>query len=65
MPKQRLPAIANRAVWEKVTKGRAGVRWDNVVEKVWKDTGGKQEEIIVHREVCRVQDGSKRKYANM
>ena len=46
MPKKRLPAIANRAVWEKVTKGRAGIRWDSVVEKVWKDVGGNQEEIL-------------------
>ena len=41
-----MPAIADRAVWEKVTKGRAGVRWDSVVEKVWKDIGGNQEEIL-------------------
>ena len=40
MPKKRLPAIADRAVWEKVTKGRAGIRWDSVVEKVWKDIRG-------------------------
>ena len=46
MPKKRLPAIADRAVWEKVTKGRAGIRWDSVVEKVWKDIGGNQEEIL-------------------
>ena len=26
MPKKRLPAILDRAVWEKVTKGRAGIR---------------------------------------
>ena len=26
MSKKRLPAIADRAVWEKVAKGRAGVR---------------------------------------
>ena len=26
MPKKRLPTIADRAVWEKVTKGRAGIR---------------------------------------
>ena len=44
--KKRSPAIADRAVWEKVTKGRAGIRWDSVVEKVWKDTGGNQEEIL-------------------
>ena len=42
MPKKRLPAIADRDVWEKVTKGRAGIRWDSVVEKVWKYIGGNQ-----------------------
>ena len=41
-----MPGIGDRAVWEKVTKGRAGVRWDSVVEKVWKDIGGNQEEIL-------------------
>ena len=46
MPKHRLPAIADRAVWEKVTKGRAGVRWNSVVEKVWQDIGGNPEEIL-------------------
>ncbi|MEP2037814.1 MAG: hypothetical protein ABJI72_14510 [Parasphingorhabdus sp.] len=46
MPKQRLPAIVDRAVWEKVTKGRAGIRWDGVVEKVWKDIRGNQGEIM-------------------
>ena len=45
MPKKRLPAIVDRAVWEKVTKGRAGRRWDSVVEKAWKGTGGNQEEV--------------------
>ena len=39
MPKERLPAMVDRAVWEKVTKGRAGIRWDSVVEKVRKDVG--------------------------
>ena len=33
MPKKRLPAKADKAVREKVTKGRAGIRWDSVVEK--------------------------------
>ena len=42
----RLPAIADRAVWEKVTKGRVEERWDSVAGKVWKDTGGNQEEIL-------------------
>ena len=46
MPKKRLPAIADSAVWEKVTKGRAGIRWDNVVDKVWKEIEGNQEEIL-------------------
>ena len=44
--KKRLPAIADRAVWEKVTKRRDGTRWDRVVEKVLKDIGGNQEEIL-------------------
>ena len=42
---KRLPAIANSAVWEKVTKGRAGTRWDNAANKVWNEIGGNQEEI--------------------
>ena len=46
MPKERLLAIADRAVWNKVTKERAGIRWDSVVEKVWKNIGGNQEEIL-------------------
>ena len=58
-PKKRLPAIADRAVWEKVTKGRPGIRSDSVVEKVWKDIGGNQEEVLSIREVCGVQDRSK------
>ena len=41
-----MPATANSAVWEKVTKGRAGRRWDNVVEKVWKGIGGRRENIL-------------------
>ena len=41
-----MPAIADRTVWEKVAKGRAGIRWDSVVEKVWKDIEGNQEEIL-------------------
>ena len=36
-PKKRLPAIVDGAVWEKVTTGRAGIRWVSVVEKVWRD----------------------------
>ena len=32
MPK-RMVAIADRTVWEKVRRGRAGIRGDSVVEK--------------------------------
>ena len=46
MPQARLPAIVGRAAWERVTKRRAGIRWDSVVEKVWKDIGGNQEEMM-------------------
>ena len=44
--KKRLPATVDNAVWEKVTKGRAGIRWDNVVDKTWKDMGGDQQEVL-------------------
>ena len=46
MPKKRLTAIVNKYVWEKVTKGRAGIRWDNVAQEEWKDIGGQQEEAM-------------------
>ena len=46
MPENRLPAIVDRAVWEKIKKGRAGIGWDNVVEKIWKHLGGDQEEVL-------------------
>ena len=46
MPEKRLPAIVDDAVWEKITGGRAGTRWDNVVEKICKDTEGDQEEVL-------------------
>ena len=46
---KRLPAIADRAVREKITKGRAGIRWDNVVEKIWKELGD-QEEVLPYIE---------------
>ena len=44
MPK--MTAIGDRVLWEKVTRGRAGTRGDSVVEKVWKDIGGNQEETL-------------------
>ena len=40
-----LPAIVDRAVWEKATKERAGVRWDSAVETVY-DIGGNQENMM-------------------
>ena len=46
MPEKRLPPIVDRAVWEKVTRGRAGIIWDNVVEKIRKDLGGRQEKVL-------------------
>ena len=46
VPEKRLPPIVGNAVWEKVTKERAGTRWDNVVEKISKDIGGEQEEAL-------------------
>ena len=46
IPEKSLPAVLDRALREKITKGRAGTRWDNVVEKIWKDLGGYQEEVL-------------------
>ena len=46
MPEKRLPAIVDRAAWQKTTKGRTGKRWNNVVERIWKDLGGDQEEVL-------------------
>ena len=38
-----LPAIVDRFVWKKRTKGKAGIRWDKVVENVWKEIRNKKE----------------------
>ena len=46
MPEERLPAVADRAAWEKITKRRAGTRWDNVVEQIWKGLGRDQDEVL-------------------
>ena len=46
MLEKRLPAVADRAVWELITKKLAGIRWDNVVEKTWKGLGVDQEGIV-------------------
>ena len=45
-PEKSLPAIVGRAVWEKITYGRDGIRWDNVVDKIWKELGGDQEDML-------------------
>ena len=60
MPEKRLPAIVDRAVWEKIKKEQAGIRWDNVVDKISKELGGDQEEFV-YRKVWWVQDRSNRK----
>ena len=50
MPKKRLQAVlADRAVWQKLTKGRARIMWVNVVHRVWKDIGGNQEIYCPYR----------------
>ena len=41
-----MPVTANRAVREIVSKGRAGIRWDSVVDTVWKDIGGNQGDVL-------------------
>ena len=46
MTEKGLPAIVDRAVWEKTTKGQTGIIWDNVVEKIWRDLGGHREEVL-------------------
>jgi len=45
MQRKRLPAIVDRAVWKKSTPG-CPIRWDSEVEKVWKEIGGKRDEIL-------------------
>ena len=46
MPRKRLPAIVDKSVWEKVTKGRTGKRWHSVAEKALKRMGENQEDIL-------------------
>ena len=59
MPKKRLPAIVDRAVWDKVTKERAGIKCDSVVKKALKYIGGNQEDMMP-AEVWEVQGRSRR-----
>ena len=46
-----MPAIADGAVWEEVTKGRAGKRWDSIVDKAWKEIGRNQGEILATKKL--------------
>ena len=49
IPEKRLLAIVDRAVYEILTRGRAGIRV-NAVEKIWKDFGGDHEEALLSKE---------------
>ena len=60
MPEKRLPAIVDRAIWEKITKRRAGIRWANAVEKNMAGFRGPRRGNV-YREVWRAQNRSKRK----
>ena len=46
MPENMLPVIVGIAAWEKVTKGRAGIGRDYVVDKIWNDIGEDQEGVL-------------------
>ena len=46
MQRKRLPVIVHKVVWKKTTKGQAGNRWGRNVEKIWKEIGGNQDEIL-------------------
>ena len=41
-----MAAIVDRYVWKKRTKGKAGIRWDKVLENVWKEIRGNKKEIM-------------------
>ena len=45
MQSKRLPAVVDRAVWKKVTRGQP-VRWEKEVEKVWQEIGGNKDEVL-------------------
>ena len=42
MQGKRLPAIVDRFVWKKRAKGKAGIRWDKVVQIYLEGDGRKQ-----------------------
>ena len=47
MPEKRLLAIADSAAWEKTAQRRAGIRWENVLEKIWKGLGDREEVLSI------------------
>ena len=49
IPKSRLPAIVDRAVWQKVEKGQARIPWESEVEKVWTYIGRNQKKLMSAR----------------
>ncbi|CAB1099601.1 unnamed protein product [Ectocarpus sp. CCAP 1310/34] len=42
MSDDRLPAMVDKAAWGKATPGKKGIRWDKVVERVWKEIGDEE-----------------------
>lgn len=46
MAKKRLSVTSDGILRKKVTKRKAGMRWGSVVEKVLKEAGGNQGEIM-------------------
>ena len=46
MADKRSLAVVDGVVWEKITKRRSGIRWDSVVEKIWKDLGRDQQKVL-------------------
>ena len=55
-----LTAMVDGAVLEKGTKGRAGIRWDSVVDNVWKDNRGEPRRGDVRRGVWEVHGRGRR-----
>ncbi|CAB1096278.1 unnamed protein product [Ectocarpus sp. CCAP 1310/34] len=45
MSDDRLPAMVDKAAWGKATPGKKGIRWDKVVERVWKEIGNEEETL--------------------
>ena len=46
IPIPRLPALFGKALWEKVRKGRDGIRWDSVDKHELNNRGWNQEDIM-------------------